>query len=124
MMSSRCHLSSKSNDVLEKLKVKRNRNDLEQTCKDKYNLYLLFKPRIILLCSSDLESLKPDTTSMKNSETTGKIMGVIVTLKGTPDNGCVNKEGEMYDFVTRYFAPWNGIPEDPVTGKIYCYIDY
>lgn len=65
----------------------------------------------------DLESIKPDTTAMKNSETTGKIMGVIVTLKGTTDNGCVNKEGEMYDFITRYFAPWNGIPEDPVTGS-------
>jgi hypothetical protein len=32
-----------------------------------------------LLCSSDLESLKPDTTSMKNSETTGKIMGNMVS---------------------------------------------
>jgi len=85
-----------------------------------------FKPSrfLFLCCRCDLESLKTDTTAMKNSETTGKIMGVIVTLKGTPDNGCVNKEGEMYDFVTRYFAPWNGIPEDPVTGKIYCYIDY
>jgi predicted PhzF superfamily epimerase YddE/YHI9 len=58
--------------------------------------------------------------SMKNSETTGKIMGVIVTLKGTPDNGCVSKEGEMYDFVTRFFCPWYGIAEDPVTGKNRC----
>lgn len=22
-----------------------------------------------------------------------------------------------YDFYSRYFAPWNGIPEDPVTGQ-------
>lgn len=21
-----------------------------------------------------------------------------------------------YDFYSRYFAPWNGVPEDPVTG--------
>jgi predicted PhzF superfamily epimerase YddE/YHI9 len=25
-----------------------------------------------------------------------------------------------YDFVSRYFAPWVGIDEDPVTGSIHC----
>jgi PhzF family phenazine biosynthesis protein len=37
--------------------------------------------------------------------------GVIVTAKG---------EGERYDFVSRYFAPAIGIPEDPVTGATHC----
>ncbi|MGQ9680673.1 MAG: PhzF family phenazine biosynthesis protein [Candidatus Bathyarchaeia archaeon] len=32
--------------------------------------------------------------------------GVVVTSKGF---------GE-YDFVSRYFAPWMGVDEDPVTG--------
>lgn len=36
--------------------------------------------------------------------------GVIVTAKG---------EGS-YDFVSRYFAPAKGIPEDPVTGSAHC----
>lgn len=36
--------------------------------------------------------------------------GVIVTAAG--DNG--------YDFVSRYFAPAKGIPEDPVTGGAHC----
>jgi predicted PhzF superfamily epimerase YddE/YHI9 len=36
-----------------------------------------------------------------------QITGTIVTLKSS---------GAPYDFVSRYFAPWNGIPEDPVTG--------
>jgi PhzF family phenazine biosynthesis protein len=36
--------------------------------------------------------------------------GVIVTAKG---------EGS-YDFVSRYFAPAKGIPEDPVTGAAHC----
>lgn len=36
--------------------------------------------------------------------------GVIVTAKG---------EGE-YDFISRYFAPAKGIPEDPVTGAAHC----
>ncbi|MFJ3466616.1 PhzF family phenazine biosynthesis protein [Pseudomonas sp. NPDC090201] len=37
--------------------------------------------------------------------------GVIVTAKG---------DGELHDFVSRYFAPGNGIPEDPVTGSTHC----
>ena len=38
------------------------------------------------------------------------IRGVIVTAKG---------EGKYakFDFVSRYFAPWVGIEEDPVTGS-------
>lgn len=32
--------------------------------------------------------------------------GIIVTCKG-----------KEYDFISRYFAPWNGINEDPVTGS-------
>ena len=42
------------------------------------------------------------------------LQGVMLTVKGS----------EEYDFVSRYFAPWVGIPEDPVTGtemnKDYC----
>jgi len=53
-----------------------------------------------------LKSLNPDTTALLASHS-GKIRGVIVTVKGEKD----------YDFVSRYFAPWNGIPEDPVTGS-------
>jgi predicted PhzF superfamily epimerase YddE/YHI9 len=36
--------------------------------------------------------------------------GVIVTAPGD----------EGYDFVSRYFAPAKGIPEDPVTGAAHC----
>lgn len=53
-----------------------------------------------------LKSLTPDATALLASHS-GKIRGVIVTVKG--------REG--YDFVSRYFAPWNGIPEDHVTGS-------
>lgn len=37
-------------------------------------------------------------------------VGVVVTGQGT---------GSEYDFVSRYFAPGAGIPEDPVTGSIH-----
>src|SRR5947199_10825338 len=36
--------------------------------------------------------------------------GVIVTASG----------GRPYDFISRYFAPAKGIPEDPVTGAAHC----
>lgn len=65
---------------------------------------------------TQLESLTPDTKALQQSEQTGKIKGVIVTLKGSEANHCIDKTGKMYDFVSRYFAPWVGIPEDPVTG--------
>lgn len=37
--------------------------------------------------------------------------GVVITAKG---------DGELHDFVSRYFAPSHGIPEDPVTGATHC----
>jgi predicted PhzF superfamily epimerase YddE/YHI9 len=40
--------------------------------------------------------------------------GVVVTAKG--DAG----HTRPVDFVSRYFAPAFGIPEDPVTGSIHC----
>jgi predicted PhzF superfamily epimerase YddE/YHI9 len=27
-----------------------------------------------------------------------------------------------YDFVSRFFAPWLGVNEDPVTGSAHCYL--
>ena len=54
---------------------------------------------------------------MMSTHSSGVVRGVIVTLQGTESNGCVDSSGAVYDFVSRYFAPWVGIPEDPVTGK-------
>ena len=65
----------------------------------------------------DLENLSPDFQAMLSAPLSGLVCGVIVTLQGTKVNGCVNGSGEVYDFVSRYFAPWVGISEDPVTGE-------
>ena len=59
----------------------------------------------------NLESLSPDTKTMLGVHS-GRVRGVIVTIKG--DNN--------YDFYSRYFAPWNGIPEDPVTGSAHTFL--
>ncbi|KAG7482721.1 phenazine biosynthesis-like domain-containing protein [Solea senegalensis] len=60
---------------------------------------------------SVLTGLKVDPAVLESSEKSGRVRGVIVTAKGSPD--C--QPG--YDFYSRYFAPWVGIPEDPVTGS-------
>ncbi|QXH55624.1 PhzF family phenazine biosynthesis protein [Pseudomonas maumuensis] len=45
----------------------------------------------------------------------------MVALARLPGLGViVTAPGEQHDFVSRYFAPGIGIPEDPVTGSIHC----
>lgn len=33
---------------------------------------------------------------------------------------CITAKGDKYDFISRYFAPGEGINEDPVTGSAHC----
>jgi PhzF family phenazine biosynthesis protein len=45
------------------------------------------------------------------------------SLKKLPERGVVvtsTSFSSKYDFVSRYFAPWVGIDEDPVTGSVHC----
>ena len=45
----------------------------------------------------------------------------LARVKRLPANGLiVTAPGEACDFVSRYFAPHAGIPEDPVTGSAHC----
>jgi PhzF family phenazine biosynthesis protein len=53
----------------------------------------------------DVAAINPDFEVLKELDS----QGVIVTAAG---DGC--------DFVSRYFAPAAGIPEDPVTGSTHC----
>ena len=57
----------------------------------------------VLLDAKDVRTLRPDLAAV--SAAGGR--GLIVTATG--DEGC--------DFVSRFFAPQSGIPEDPVTGS-------
>ena len=73
------------------------------------------KPPSEILCSDDyfvvfpdeedIRALKPDMEKLKQLD----LRGVIVTAKG-----------KETDFVSRFFAPKFGIPEDPVTGSAHC----
>ncbi len=53
----------------------------------------------------DVLQLEPDMEKLKGLDR----LGVIVTAKGGPASGA--------DFVSRFFVPGEGIPEDPVTGS-------
>ncbi|MFC3165960.1 PhzF family phenazine biosynthesis protein [Ciceribacter thiooxidans] len=65
-----------------------------------------FNYLVLLETAGQVRRLAPDMAAINRLDRTG----VIVTAPG--DDG--------YDFVSRYFAPAKGIPEDPVTGGAHC----
>lgn len=70
--------------------------------------------KIILIeieSAQKLADLKPDFTALKNSH--NGINGVLVTA--ISDN-------ENFDFHYRYFWPWAGTDEDPVTGGVHTFL--
>ncbi|KAF8770965.1 Phenazine biosynthesis-like domain-containing [Argiope bruennichi] len=62
----------------------------------------------------EFESFKTNPTELLSA--VDGLIGVIVTLKASSEEW-VDRDGNRYDFVSRYFAPWAGVPEDPVTGS-------
>ncbi|XP_028999316.1 phenazine biosynthesis-like domain-containing protein 1 isoform X2 [Betta splendens] len=81
------------------------------------DIYLCHNTKKLVVRLSDscdrsvLTSLRVDPVALQSSDSRGRIKGVIVTMIGSP------QEQPGYDFYSRNFAPWNGIPEDPVTGS-------
>jgi PhzF family phenazine biosynthesis protein len=65
-----------------------------------------FNYLVLVEGAAALRALTPDMTAIARLDRSG----VIVTAPG--DSG--------HDFVSRYFAPAKGIPEDPVTGAAHC----
>ncbi|XP_010604036.1 phenazine biosynthesis-like domain-containing protein [Fukomys damarensis] len=61
---------------------------------------------------SFLETLKVNTANLTQVENAEKVKGLIVTLKGE-----LAGQTQAFDFYSRYFAPWVGVAEDPVTGS-------
>jgi len=64
--------------------------------------------------SKDLSLLRPNKEKLLAIDTQNRVRGIIVTVKGS----------DSYDFRSRYFAPWVGIPEDPVTGSAHTVAPY
>ena len=65
-----------------------------------------FNYMAVLEDASQVRGLRPDFAAIAELDRSG----MIVTAAG---------DGE-YDFISRYFAPAKGIPEDPVTGSAHC----
>lgn len=65
-----------------------------------------FNYMAILENAQQVRRLAPDMAAIARMDRPG----VIVTAPGDGD----------YDFISRYFAPAKGIPEDPVTGAAHC----
>ncbi|XP_035222460.1 phenazine biosynthesis-like domain-containing protein 2 [Stegodyphus dumicola] len=65
-----------------------------------------------------LEQLKPKDSELLAA--VSDVIGVAVTLKGLGKDDCLDSDGNSYDFMSRYFAPWFGVSEDPVCGSIHC----
>lgn len=78
------------------------------------NTRFSLKNKIILIEIKDsdvLANLKPDFVALLNSYT--GINGILVTARSTnPD----------FDFHYRYFWPWAGTNEDPVTGAVHTFL--
>ena len=73
-------------------------------------MYIWYKDKKVILRIDDkidIKSIKPDYSSMRNYD-------------GLCKNGIgITKLSNVYDFESRYFNPWYGVDEDPVTGSMH-----
>jgi PhzF family phenazine biosynthesis protein len=63
---------------------------------------------VVYTTEEELRALKPDMRGLMNIDR----FAVIATAPGAPSGDA--------DFVSRFFAPAKGVPEDPVTGSSHC----
>ena len=61
----------------------------------------------------------PNFQHLRTARGDDTYLGVIVTAAGAGRDGGAGGDGD-FDIVSRYFAPWLGIDEDPVTGSAHC----
>ncbi|KAL7641716.1 UNVERIFIED_CONTAM: hypothetical protein RMT77_007589 [Armadillidium vulgare] len=67
---------------------------------------------------TDFQSFSPNPRTLLEVNDGTEVQGVIVTLQGDLHRNQDTSRGlQEYNFVSRYFAPWVGGPEDPVTGS-------
>jgi PhzF family phenazine biosynthesis protein len=94
------HLVRPQPDALGKVAACFDVKPVEMHVSESYDAYLA-----LYESAAEVERLKPDFQRLNALDRT-----VLVTARG----------GDGIDFVSRYFAPTSGIPEDPVTGGAHC----
>jgi PhzF family phenazine biosynthesis protein len=80
--------------------------EVEAACRTRNDRNLLLHLRN----NREVSEVTPDFVLLRAAGEKEGFLGVIVTASGAG----------QYDFVSRYFAPWVGIDEDPVTGTAHC----
>jgi predicted PhzF superfamily epimerase YddE/YHI9 len=68
---------------------------------------------------AEVRALNPDMRSLAGLECTGVIATAPGASAALPGRAAAGSPGSV-DFVSRFFAPQCGIPEDPVTGSAHC----
>ena len=79
---------------------------------------------------TEFELLEPNIRAMHGAHTSGQLAGLVITAKcanidttsanisvSASSNDSEATESCEYDFLSRFFGPWAGIDEDPVTGS-------
>lgn len=72
---------------------------------DPKEIYRSMDYLVILETQEQVLNCSPDMNAFMNLDQRGVI---------------ISAPGDAYDFVSRFFAPKNGVPEDPVTGSAHC----
>jgi len=65
---------------------------------------------VVLESAAEVERAQVDATKLLAAKNDLDVKGVILSARGFAD----------VDFVSRFFAPWLGVNEDPVTGSAHC----
>ena len=68
-----------------------------------------------VLSEDAFKSMQPDINGILAAHSDGKLVGVILTIAAATAASEDTSKG--YDFYSRFFGPWAGINEDPVTGS-------
>ena len=71
---------------------------------------------VVYAAEEDVRALAPDMALLSRIDR----MGVIATAPARADAAAGSGVDGGIDFVSRFFAPGVGIPEDPVTGSAHC----
>ncbi len=67
-----------------------------------------------------LIALWPSPADIKALKPNGNLEEVLLRVKAGSLLATSQGDGAPYDFVSRFFAPYFGVPEDPVTGSAHC----
>jgi predicted PhzF superfamily epimerase YddE/YHI9 len=67
-----------------------------------------------------LIAIWPSPEAVKNLRPDASLEALLLEVKAGSLLATAKGDGAPYDFASRFFAPYYGVPEDPVTGSAHC----